>query len=62
VVNKGLVNKLTLSQSNTMEAKFAQLHATFMNMMAQVKSNASRLGKANNKKDTLFSSLYVDPR
>jgi hypothetical protein len=27
-----------------------------------VKSNASRLGKANNKKNTLFSNLHVDPR
>jgi hypothetical protein len=32
VVNKGLVKKLALSQSNTMEAKFAQLEATFMSM------------------------------
>ncbi len=27
-----------------------------------MKSNASRLGKANNRKDALFSSLHVDPR
>ncbi len=41
-LNKGLVNKLALSQSNTMEAKFAQLEATFMSMATQVKSNASK--------------------
>jgi hypothetical protein len=27
-----------------------------------VKSNVFRLGKANNKKNTLFSNLHVDPR
>lgn len=33
-----------------------------MSMMTQVKSNVSRSGKANDRKDTLFSSLHVDPR
>jgi hypothetical protein len=31
-------------------------------MIAQVKSNAYRSGKVNNRKDTLFSSVHVNPR
>jgi hypothetical protein len=35
VANSELSTKLVLSQSNTMEAKFAQLKALVMNMVAQ---------------------------
>jgi hypothetical protein len=48
VANSELSTKLVLSQSNTMEAKFAQLKALVMNMVAQVKSNAFGLGKVKN--------------
>jgi hypothetical protein len=62
VANSELFSKLVLSQSNTMEAKFAQLKALVMNMVAKVKSNAFGLGKVKDKKDTSFSNLDVDPR
>lgn len=45
MANSELSTKLVLSQSNTMEAKFAQLKALVMNMVVQVKSNAFGLGK-----------------
>ncbi len=62
MANSELFSKLVLSQSNTMEAKFAQLKALVMNMVAKVKSNAFGLGKVKDKKDTSFSNLDVDPR
>jgi hypothetical protein len=62
VANSELSTKLILIQSNAMEAKFAQLKALVMNMVAQVKSNAFGLEKVRDQKNTSFSNLNVNPR
>jgi hypothetical protein len=45
-----------------MEARFAQLEALITSMAAQMKSIASRLGKAKDKKNGQSYGSNVDPR
>jgi hypothetical protein len=53
----GSTTKLTPSQPNTMEARFAYLEALVMNigssMVAQVKPHASKLGRIKDQENTL---------
>jgi hypothetical protein len=59
--NKGSTTKPIQSQPNAMEVWFLQLETLVINMVTQMKFNASRSRKAKNQNYNQSCSLDVDP-
>jgi hypothetical protein len=62
VANIELSTKLVLSQSNTVEAKFAQLKALVMNMVAQVKSQCIWVRESEGLKKHFIFQFRCQPK